>query len=257
MASEKRDVAGFSKVELLAAGEIHLEQAAEFSLRIGAEEAILERLTSEVRDETLLLGLREGQSITSKEPIQFFITMPKIDVLRISGGGKIFAGTIAGNSLLIDLPGAGDIRIESIKVNAFQLDVKGAGKMRLNSLAAQGVGLNVKGTLQLVIPDLKAEAVTSNIEGTLNLEMGGKVNAQIIHAPGVITYQAGDLYSSQVTLNAQGMANLTLWVEDNLSVRLQGVGNLRYYGSPERSIKINGLGNVQRLGDKPKVVSYV
>lgn len=252
-----RQVQAFTKVDLLAAGEIHLSQADEFSLIIEAEDSILDYLTTEVENGVLRLDVEKDRNITSKRSIRYFITMPKIEVIRVSGGGKLFSESIVGAAFLLDIAGAADIEIAKIEVNAFTFDVKGAGKATIGELKAQGISFDVKGTLDLKLPALTAEAVTTNIAGTCTMELGGETTAQIIHAPGLINYHATHLQSSQVTVNAKGMANITLWVQDILTVKLGGVGNLRYYGNPERSVKINGMGHVQHLGDVPKEATLV
>lgn len=257
MGSQTREVQGFNKIELLGAGEIHYKQGDSWSLQIEAEDGILDFLSSEIKGDSLVLAIEKGRSINTRESIHYHITSPKLEVLRIAGGGRFDAESIDSTSLLLDVPGAADIEIGAIEVNAFRMDVKGAVKMRLRKLAAQGISFDVKGTLEFRVNHLKAEAITSTIEGTCNLDLAGEARAQIIHAPGVINYQAGQLESSQTTVNTKGMSNLTLWVQDNLTVRMEGFGNLRYYGSPSRSVKINGMGNIQRIADKPKTTSYV
>jgi hypothetical protein len=260
MASLKRDnrnLKDFSKLDLLAAGEIHLSQSDDYYVVIEAEDSILEYLTAEIRDGVLRLGLEKDRNIHTKLPIRYFITMPKIEVIRVSGAGKVKVPSVTGKSFLLDIAGAADIEIGLIEVTAFTLDVKGAGDVWIGEVRAQGLSFNVKGTLALKLPAIKAEAVTHTIDGSCTMELGGKAKAQIIHAPGLINYQASKLQSSQVSVNAKGMANLTLWVEDILTVRLEGMGKLHYYGSPERNIKINGFGRINRLGDAPKFLSSV
>lgn len=168
MASENRAVQDFSKIELLGAGTIHLVQANEFSLVIEAEESILALIISEVRGEMLVLDFKRGYDIINTLPIHYFISLPKIELVRIAGGGKLEADSIAGNSLLLEVPGGADINIGKIAVNAFRLEVQGAVKMRLNRLQAQGISFDIQGSLDLKLADVQAEALTSRIEGTCN-----------------------------------------------------------------------------------------
>lgn len=256
MPSESRAVQDFNKIDFLAAGEIHLVQADKYELRVEASEAVLAIIRSEVKDERLIIKFDEQRKIINDEPIRYFITTPTLEALRIAGAGSFHTDSLAGDALLLEIPGAASFEIARIAVNALRLDVTGSVKMQLQSLQAQGVNFDIKGTLKLKLAELHCDALTSNIEGTCNLEMAGTAAAQIIHAPGVINYQAGDVETSQATINAKGMANLTLWVKDLLTVRLEGVGHLAYYGKPERSIKINGMGKVNNLGEKPQITSY-
>lgn len=256
MPSESRDVQDFSKIELLGAGEIHLVQANHYELRIEASEAIMAIIRTEVKNKSLIIKFEENSKVINDEPIRYFITMPTIEVLRIAGAGSIHAESLAGDALLLDAPGAANFEIGRIAVNAFQLNVTGAVKMTLKSLQAQGVNFNIQGTLKLKLDSIHCDALTSNIEGTCNIEMAGQATAQIIHAPDVINYQAGDVESSQATINAKGMANLTLSVHDVLTISLEGVGNVAYYGNPERSMKITGMGKVRQLGEKAKADNY-
>jgi hypothetical protein len=254
---DSRDVSNFSKLDFQAAGEIHLSQSEHYSLEIEAEESTLDILTSEVVDGLLVLGVEKNRNIRTDLPIRYTITMPKIELVRISGSGKLHLPSLSGASFLLDILGAAKIDIGLIEVNAFTMDVKGSANGKIAELKAQGLSFDIKGALNLDIPSLKAEALTNTIEGTAKLEFAGQTTAQIIHAPGVLNYEASSLQSSQVTINAQGMSNATLWVTDILTARIQGVGNISYYGNPERSIKINGMGKVNRIGDKPKIVSIV
>ena len=72
MESESRSVSGFTAIKLTGSGEVTIDQTGTDSLTIEADDNVLPKVTSNVVDGTLMLGV-EG-NVSSSTPIKFVVT---------------------------------------------------------------------------------------------------------------------------------------------------------------------------------------
>jgi Putative auto-transporter adhesin, head GIN domain len=249
-----REVSNFTKVDLRGAGTIELTQGDAFQVIIEAEEHILERLTSEVDDGTLILDIeksKDKKGFKTDEAIIYSITMPVVEGIRIAGGGKVNADTLTGKSFALDLPGGANVKIERIEVDVFTTSIPGGAKITVNEVKSEATTIQMQGSGNINFPQLETEILTVNIQGAGNIDVQGSARQQTINMFGVSNYKAGMLRSEQATVHAPGLANATLWVTDTLVVNLTGMGNIRYYGEAKVTSTIRGMGRVKHLGDSP------
>lgn len=210
--TESRPVSNFNRVSLNGAGEVFVTQGQQEALTVEAEDNIIPRIKTEVRDGTLILGLKDRNwpnPIRPTKPIKFNVSMKNINGLAIAGAGKINAPNITAKSLDIDASGAADV----------------------------------------VINKLAAEALAVNVSGSANFDLSGKVGSQTINIKGQGTYRAPKLESQTAEANISGSGDATLWVRDSLNVNVSGTGDVKYYGSPKVTKHISGTGRVSRLGN--------
>jgi hypothetical protein len=213
LTTESRNVSGFSRIQIDGAGDLIIVQGESESLEIQAEDNIIGDLTSEVRNETLVLGYRENflrSTIIPTERITYTLTVINLSEVTING--------------------AADMEIDSLETDAFALNINGAG--------------------QVSIDQLMADNLTVQISGTATIEIAGEVTQQSITIDGAGNFEAGDLATSSTTVDINGLGNATVWATETLDISIDGGGNLRYYGSPDVTQDINGVGDIDNLGEK-------
>jgi len=213
LTTETRAVSGFNRVQIDGAGELIIIQGDTESLEIQAEDNIIDELTSEVRDNTLVLGYRDSflrNTIIPTERIVYTLTLMDLSEVTING--------------------AADMEIDSLETETFTLNINGAG--------------------QISIDELMADNLSVQISGTSSIEVAGQVAEQSITIDGAGNYQAGDLATNITTVDINGLGNATVWATTTLDISIDGGGNLRYYGSPNVTQDVNGVGDIDQLGEK-------
>lgn len=213
LTTETRAVSEFNRVQIDGAGELIIIQGDTESLEIQAEDNIIDELTSEVRDNTLVLGYRDSflrNTIIPTERIVYTLTLMDLSEVTING--------------------AADMEIDSLETETFTLNINGAG--------------------QISIDELMADNLSVQISGTSSIEVAGQVAEQSITIDGAGNYQAGDLATNITTVDINGLGNATVWATTTLDISIDGGGNLRYYGSPSVTQDVNGVGDIDQLGEK-------
>lgn len=208
--SETRAVSGFVRVEVSGGGSMDILQDGTESLTVETDDNVMQYVTSEVRGNTLYLGLDFG--LRSFLPSRLHFTLHVKDLTGISTSGSW------------------DVVSESIQTGDLSIDISGSGKVIINTLTANELDTTVSGSGEL---DLSGEAK----QQTINISGSGK-------------YLAGDLRTQAATVRISGSGNVTVWASETLAVHVSGNGNVRYYGSPQVSFDQSGSGNVHSLGDK-------
>jgi len=211
--TESRDVAGFDKIRLDGAGRLLIKQGSSESLNIEAEENIMDDLTSEVSENTLILGYKNRpwwRSIIPTRPIVYNLMVVDLTELTLNG--------------------AGDLQIENLETNSFEITMNGAGQIDIEGLMTGSLAVHIAGT------------------GTITID--GEASSQSISIDGAGNYQAGDLQTSSTEITIDGLGNATIWATERLDITINGGGSVNYYGTPGVTQDINGLGDINSQGDK-------
>lgn len=213
LVSDVRPVSGFNRIQLDGAGQLLITQGTSESLEILAEDNLIDELTSEVQDGTLVLGFQEHpirKTIIPTRRIVYTLTVTDLVGITINGAGDLQMNTLETGSLEIVLNGAGQIKINDLVTTSLDVQISGAG----------------------------------------NIEIDGEVSEQVVSIDGAANYQAGNLQSASTVIEIKGLGNATVWATQQLDVTTSGAGNLDYYGNPSVTQDISGAGNIRNLGEK-------
>jgi hypothetical protein len=174
LATESREVSGFTKVELSGTGELTIKKTGTESLTISAEDNLLPRLTSEVSNGTLILGAKPNTSILPTKPITYSVTVKELTGLAVSGSGGIQAPNLTTPALSIKISGSGTITTSGT-VNDQDLEISGSGHYQAEQLMSKAVeaAISGSGTASVVATD----ALDAKISGSGTLTYSG--NPQI------------------------------------------------------------------------------
>ncbi|WP_232666467.1 head GIN domain-containing protein [Pseudonocardia sp. TRM90224] len=133
--SEPRQVSGFTGVKLSTSGELRISHTGTESLTIEAEAAVLPKLTSEVVDGKLLLGIKPNESYSTRVPVVYKLTVKDLTSLAVAGSGKAIDTQITGDRFELDLDGSGDITAGGT-VRELIAKVTGSGDLKADALVA-------------------------------------------------------------------------------------------------------------------------
>lgn len=203
---EKRDLDNFSSVAFGVAGEIIIEQGAQFSVSLEGDQDLLDAITTKVSNGKLLIRKPDWRKARNKK-LTVYIIMPEIDGLSMSGSGHLKnEGALNCDNLNIRVSGSGSIRLRDLSADELSISISGSG-----SVFAEGPG---------------ADLTDIGISGS------GSISAENFR-----------LNTADVSISGSGRCKV--WVEDALVARISGSGSLYYKGDPNIDAKSSGSGRVK------------
>jgi len=202
------DINGFNRISIETFGEFIIKQGDEESLTIKAPRDYLRYITSEVKNETLIIRTRRGFLGGPVHQATFTIMVKNLDDISLSG--------------------AGGIKVFSLETNTLDINLTGAGSIEIDELTAERLEVNLASAGAIII--------------------AGTVKKQEINLTGVGSYEGGDLKSEDTDLRLSGAGSAIVWAEDDLDVEITGVGSVSYFGNPDVHQDISGLGSINSKG---------
>jgi hypothetical protein len=208
MVTEKRDVAGFDGVALGGLGSVLITQDDRESLTIEAPEEVMSRVTSEIKNGVLVLGLKKGLWMAGlgkkNQKIRFKVTMRSVHTLRLGGVGRIDAPEVMTDSLSVVVGGVGGIEIGKLTTESLEVVLSGAG----------------------------------------SCEIAGNADTQSIKLSGSGNYEARDLETKTTSAVVSGAGNVSVHVTETLDAKISGAGSIRYHGAPTVRQRVTGAGSI-------------
>ncbi len=206
--SEEREVTGFNKVSLEGIGDLQIVQGDVESLKVEAEDNIIDRIESYVTGSVLHIGVERFINVIPTSGISYTLTVKDLNSIEISGYGDVYMQSLTTDSLAVEVSGGGRINIENLSADSLDIELSGAG----------------------------------------DFDLAGVVDQQQVKLSGAGSYKAPDLQSRTATVIISGAGTAQLWVTEDLDVNLSGVGSLQYYGDARVHQNISGVGKVISLG---------
>ena len=145
LATQSRQVSGFTSVELTGVGELSIDQTGTESLTVSAEDNLLPLLTSEVEGDTLILGKKPNTRIVTTKPITYTLTMKDITGLAVSGSGTINAPKLTTAALRIEISGSGVITTAG-NADDQSLEISGSGRYLADGLTSKTTTAEISGS---------------------------------------------------------------------------------------------------------------
>ena len=145
LATQSRQVSGFTSVELTGVGELSIDQTGTESLTVSAEDNLLPLLTSRVEGDTLILGKKPNTSIVTSKPITYTLTMKDVTGLAVSGSGTINAPKLTTAALRIEISGSGVITTAG-NVDNQSLEISGSGRYLADGLTSKTTTAEISGS---------------------------------------------------------------------------------------------------------------
>jgi len=205
--SETRTVDTFHSVELKGSGNLYVTQDETPELRIEAEDNILPLLKTYVTDGVLVIEREPFKCITTRKPVNAYVTMNEVKQLSLSGSGKIIGQTkITSDSLGVTVSGSGNIDLE-----------------------------------------VDTEELRTTISGSGNAQLKGDATAHDFTISGSGDIQSYDLDTEKSTVVISGSGKSEVSVSNELDVKIFGSGDVYYKGDPVINTEITGSGKLKKV----------
>jgi hypothetical protein len=205
IAEESRPISSFDTLKIPGTGKVTIRLGANPSLKVRADKALLDKLTTEQDGNTLTLSQKNGIGFTINSPIEYEITTNSLRSISIAGSATVIVlDTLTGPAFSIEIAGSGDIRAP-INVDRATISIMGAGKVELSGRAAT-LSHKVLGS-----GDLKGE----KLDGT------------------------------EANITILGSGNTEIGTFTSLDVTIAGSGDVIYSGNPRIQSKTPGSGKIR------------
>lgn len=220
MKTQTRELKPFSKIKFKDFGTLILTQGEQESLTIEADDAVFDELISEVRGDSLVLGLDEDW------------------LTRI---GSLISSIFSSNKTKITY------RLTFASLD--KISVTGKCNLRCEAMDAKDLKINVSGLGILEFGQLTCDNLDINISGRGEFDAAGSVQRQEVHISGSGEYQAPGLASQSARIVISGQGNATVRAAESLDINISGLGQVNYYGQPAIHQVISGVGKSKQLDD--------
>ena len=207
---ENREVSGITGVNLATIGDLIIEVGEKESLRIEAEDNLMEFFETEVSNGKLTIGTRDNVSLNPTKPVNYYLTVKGLDTIEISS--------------------IGNIKAPDLQADKFTINMDSTGNLEMGELIAASLDVDIDST------------------GNLNIA-GGEVSSQNITIDSTGNYTAENMASENADVRLNSTGNATIWVSDQLKANLNSTGNVRYRGNPTVDASSNSTGEVIQIGE--------
>jgi hypothetical protein len=250
IADETRTVSSFSSVSLVGIGDVYLTQGESESVRIEAEDNLIQYFDTSVQENTLRIGIKDqylGTTLRPTRPVKFYVSLPKIDAVTVAGSGNILAGSVRTDVFKISVLGSGKVTADDVTATNLEINLAGSGDVSLGKVTATDLKLTIAGSGDLMVNTLAADKINSSSTGSGNITLSGKVTEQTIVILGSGDYRAGSLNSKTASVRVTGSGSSQVSASSSLTVNILGSGDVAYSGSPKTNITIAGSGKVTQV----------
>ncbi len=141
---QERNITECTAINLRNSGNIYLNQDSVQTIKIEADDNIIDKVVTQYQDGTLITGLQKGSY--SDVTVKIYISLNTIENLSIDGAGNIVVqNPINCSQLGCIINGAGDIVLLG-DCNSFNCSINGAGNINAFAFEAKNCKAIIKGT---------------------------------------------------------------------------------------------------------------
>ncbi len=158
LASESRDVGGFSGVDVSGVFQVEITAQKDFGIEIEADDNLLPLIKTEVRGG--VLRIETEQRISTGNPLRIRISAPDIDSIEASGASKVSLADIKNGELRVDTSGASKVNING-ETAKLTVEVSGASFIDAENLKAVNASIDASGASRVTVfatNDLRSSA---------------------------------------------------------------------------------------------------
>lgn len=201
---QNREISGFNELKVGAAIQVKLTMGDKESLVLEAEDHVLERIRSVVKDGQLHLYLDDKEMETQKDIIAY-VTAKSLKELEAYGAAFIeLTNRLNAEKLEVEASGAARMDLD-VKVKNLELEISGAGKIGLRG-EAQEAEMSISGAANVHAENLSCEKMQIKASGAGKAEISAskaiKVNAS---GASKVIYQGNP---AEKNINTSGAASV-------------------------------------------------
>jgi hypothetical protein len=171
LATESREVAGFSRVRLDGVGHLIVEQGGAEALTITADDNLLPLVTAEVYGDELRLGTDARATWASPNPIVFTLTVANCEALGVFGAAAAEIRGLDAHRFAVHVEGAGTVSAAG-RADEQEVVLRGVATYDARALPSRAVRVDVAGVSRATVR--VRERLEGRIEGQSTVEYIGR-----------------------------------------------------------------------------------
>lgn len=140
--TEKRSLASFDSVDAGCPGTIQVRSQGQGSLEITGDDNIIPLITTEIRNNTLVI--RSTETYSPKDKLEIVISAPDLKKFVFAGAGEANLANIKNDKIEIVLSGAGSVNASG-ETREADITLSGAGSVDAKNLHAVDAKVNSTG----------------------------------------------------------------------------------------------------------------
>ena len=192
----------FNSIKLSGSGKVYISQGEVQEVQVEGQQNMIDNLNLRIRDGHW--DIRFLDCTRSHKELIFYITVPEINALEISGSGDI----IGENMLITD---------------NMDIEISGSGK---------------------VSADVTANSLSMRIDGSGDIWLAGESEFADLRISGSGNLNAYDLEVDTYDIRITGSGGAKVTALEALDVNITGSGSVSYQGTPTINSSITGSGKV-------------
>lgn len=177
------DIRDFTEIEVHGGWQISVRQAEEFAVGVGADEALIDRITVEQDGDTLVVG-SERWSWTNDAQLRLEVAVPRLSRLAVEGGAEVRLSGLDTESLEIEVDGAGDIQGVDARIGELELQIDGAANVDFVESRVRNADVSISGAGEVALTMAGGE-LTGRISGVGSVTYGGEVSRESVDIDGL------------------------------------------------------------------------
>jgi hypothetical protein len=199
---ETREVGSFQKISARSAIDVYFTQSDSKSIRIEVENVDIEKITTKIEGETLVIKREEKNSswglFKKKQVVRVYVSAPTLNGISVSGASDFYVDDLKSNgSFKISASGGSDAHIGNLTVaETTSISSSGGADCDIKNLKTSNCNLSSSGGSDLNIGLEVSGNLSVSTSGGSDIKLNGKANQVSISASG-----GSDIYIKDLTYN--------------------------------------------------------
>lgn len=241
--SEIRQVGSFQAIQNNSSVDILILQGNNYVVKIEADTDIVPYITTEERNSTLYIDIKERLRPRKIKVMRAIITVPDLNAIKINGSGDVVSmNQLNFPRFSVTLNGSGDAELE-LKCKEFESYLNGSG-----DLSVEGVNgsceIHIAGSGDMKGKNFQLSNLKITSRGSGDIKLTGKADEINIYSNASGDINCVELPSSKAEVQCYGSGDVSLWVVQTISGTIYGSGDIRIKGNPpHQSIQKRGSGD--------------
>lgn len=184
-AEQMRDVPSFKEVLLKGSMDVDITVGGAQSVKVVADDDIIDNIETEVRGDELHIGLESG-SYRNIKVMRVVITMPEITGVDIHGSGDMQVRGAKADRFELGLKGSGDADFSDARFGTLEIGLQGSGDIELDGTCAS-IDVELHGSGDVDASDMECETARVSLRGSGDVEVFASKSADLgVHGSGDI-----------------------------------------------------------------------
>lgn len=239
---QNRQVSSFTAINASGGWDVVVRQGDRQSVSIEVSEDILDRAVVEVKNGTLYVYNKKGNSsfslnklLRSHNTVQkVYVTVTDLERIDASGGVDIrFDTPIKTGDFELELSGGTDLENLRLECKLFKGQFSGGCDARISFIAAETVRADVSGGSDVDLYDISAQATVITASGGCGIELSGKTDELTLNASGGCDVSASKLTARNCNAGFSGAADGSIRVTNRLDISVSGAADVTCFGNPK------------------------